>query len=193
MATIMIVVLFLLSKNAEKEVIKMHHLCVGKNKFVKLSSLRCLAGFKQGDIIRCEAEGFSLGRRKLTIKGFSRGYSSGRRWKYVIWAIALVKDGQFGKRRSVPLYEKKGLILLERPGLPFKVGDKVICAGYEQLCRGQIIVMDPKETTPNYLVRFSGYKDGYDGYFSSMKNWYPRRLINKKAIDRRWFSKDELQ
>ena len=160
---------------------------VAENRYVRMSGLRYLAGFRPGDIIRCEADGLPFSGKKLTINGFSKEAIAGKRHEFVIWATP------FGKKWAVPLYEKGGLILLERPGLPFKVGDKVVCTGHEPLGTGRIIVIDPTETTLNFLVRFSGYKGGFDGYLPKMKNWFPRRLIGKKVIGRRWLSADRIQ
>jgi transitional endoplasmic reticulum ATPase len=138
--------------------------------------------FKAGDIISHDPAVFpgSLWTNKqVSIEGFSNNE---------IWAI--VK----GKPRAHQVTNPQGVILLERPGWKFKVGDKVqstICARGKT---GEIIILDPQgrgsSANPLVLVEFANWEGGHNG-IEWDKNWYPAKY-KTESRSRYWIMESDL-
>ncbi|MBI5077103.1 ATP-binding protein [Candidatus Falkowbacteria bacterium] len=129
---------------------------------------KSLFDFKAGDIIICD-EG-ELKDKRIRVRGVEIG-------DFLFGEV-------IGERRILWTNHPEGLILLERPGFPFKVGDRVRAIGGSPKGQiGTVIILCPNQTNFifNILVEFENWTGGNNGLSSMLSPecfWFPKRYRN---------------
>jgi SpoVK/Ycf46/Vps4 family AAA+-type ATPase len=117
-------------------------------------------GFKAGDTVSGETwvgeEGIVDGMNAL---GSARS----------LWVTLI------GDNCSTIVVSPKGLVLLKRPGLKFKVGDRVQARPNTRPCEHQGIVVVINPMNRHYLVEFSKFVGGGDANNDFFSDWFPEK------------------
>jgi len=139
-----------------------------------------LWGFKASDIITYDChKGL---KRIFIIEGFE--FEDDK-----LWGTARDESEKKSNCTSTP----DGLILLERPGWKFKVGNEVRAIMGGSVKAGKIVVINPYEYEDlPFLVEFENFVGGRDGSASWKKPWYPNRY-KTKSDSRWWTAEDDLE
>ncbi|MFC1700617.1 hypothetical protein ACFLZ0_00505 [Patescibacteria group bacterium] len=144
-------------------------------KIVKTRPCDSLWFFLAGDIITSDIEGSNY-RKKIKVEGFNN-----KLWGRIE-----------GEEEAFSVSSPKGLILLERPGLKFKVGDKVsvkLRDGVDKV--GKIIVINPNISTC-FLIQVGGWKKGHiNSFFYKGISWFPEKYM-KVLKDCIWRSERQI-
>ncbi|MBI3684810.1 ATP-binding protein [Candidatus Azambacteria bacterium] len=147
-----------------------------------------LWGFRSGDVITDDQQNPSSSRwhaERVRVEGFENN----KLWGTVI-----------GKSNSLHATNSDNLILLERPGLKFKVGDRVRAVASEPKGKtGTVVVLNPSDTLTSqiFLAEFEDFRDGHDGDGTSGANtwakpWYPQSCKTESNA-RWWCAMDDLE
>ncbi len=160
---------------------------VKENKYVwaehwfELEKRERLWGFFRGDIITREHSTGAWYQKRVVVEKFNHDEVLNDRlwgWARGIYGLLYTNNPQ-------------GLILLERPGYKFKVGDRV----RNTRGVGRVIVIDPNSSVGSfdpYLIDFKDWHSGHNGSMHWDKPWYPEEhKINTKS--RYWCREDELE
>ena len=152
---------------------------------VEIETNGTLWGFRAGDIITNDKAGSGRNKwrnRQVKVEGFEDG--------------RLLYGTVVGEDRSLYVYYPDGLVFLERPGLKFKVGDRVRNIWSDEPTTGKegvVIVMDPDVNLFNYLVEFDDFDKGHNevkDYYD--KPWYPSKY-KTESHSRSWCSGNGLE
>ncbi|MFH0852414.1 MAG: hypothetical protein V1845_02335 [bacterium] len=153
---------------------------------VILGNWKSLWHFRPGDIIRSEydpSEIVKMKGRRLVVEGFRR--SSSR--LFFIWARPIER------KRGFNLHTRTGLILLARPGMKFKVGDKVRSAGIPEMTGKVIVICPEKRRRLSYLVAYDNANTDYGASDQYAKPWFPgERKDPIHSKNREWCSEQML-
>jgi len=135
-----------------------------------------LYGFMAGDIITCQSPESECYGKGAVVEGFVR-------LPLEMWVTVI------GEEKSLQVHLPASLILLERPGWKFKVGDKVKTVLNERLeltagLKGEVIVLSPNNRD-RIIVEFEGWKDGHSTKFHWRELWFPSG--HKTESKSRWW------
>lgn len=145
-----------------------------------------LFGFMADDIITDESANGCWRNKRIIVEGFSKDPLHSTLW-------GTVESEKFSMCTTI----SNGLILLERPGLKFKVGDDVVVISDHAAEgeKGKIIVLNPykyHENYPQFLVELENFIRGRTASVYWEEPWYPIQH-RTYSESRCWLTENDLE